>query len=86
MYSPETQFIVGRTYTARSVCDHNTVWAWTVVKRTAKFITVVEHGANEKPKRIGVRTFEGEEYALPLGDYSMAPSIYAGRLAWEVSA
>jgi hypothetical protein len=73
------RFQVGAVYTARSLCDYEIVWAFTVLSRTHKFITILEHSSPEKPKRVGVKIHNGEEYALPLGSYSMAPAIHAGR-------
>ena len=70
-------FAVGTTYSARSACDHNTVWTFTVAKRSAKFITFTDG------KRVGVKIdkWDGHEHAAPLGSYSMAPVIRANRPA-----
>ena len=62
-------FTVGETYSARSACDHNTVWTFTVAKRSAKFITFTDG------KRVGVKNGPNGEWALPLGTFSMAPVI-----------
>jgi hypothetical protein len=64
-------FTVGETYSARSACDHNTVWTFTVAKRSAKFITFTDG------KRVGVKNGHQGEWALPLGTFSMAPVIRA---------
>lgn len=72
-------FQVGKTYTARSACDHECVFAWTVVARTAKQITLKDkHGRVTKR---GIRTYDGVEVCSPDGRYSMSPSIYANREA-----
>lgn len=72
-------FTVGETYTTRFACDADSRLAYTVVKRTAKFITIRDHHGHTV--RVGVKTgFEGE-YALPQGAYSMAPVIRANRTA-----
>jgi hypothetical protein len=68
------KFEVGRTYTARSACDHNLVFAWTVTARTAKFITIND---GDTERRVGVKVHDGNEWALPDGSYSMAPVINA---------
>jgi len=34
-------FVVGKTYTTRSVCDHDCIISATIVKRTAKTVTLV---------------------------------------------
>ena len=50
----------------------------TVVKRTAKTITIEMPGYGRTTVRI--KNYEGVEYALPTGNYSMAPRIKADRL------
>jgi len=73
------QFEVGKTYTARSICDYECVYEWTVVARTAKQVTLEDrHGRVSKR---GVRTYDGVEVCSPQGRYSMSPSIYANRAA-----
>lgn len=72
------RFEVGRSYSVRSYCDHDTVFTFTVVKRTAKFITVRDRFGDER--RVGVKVDHldnGREWALPCGNYSMAPAISA---------
>ena len=68
-----TAFEVGRTYTGRSVCDYDCIFAITVAKRSAKTITTTAG------KRLGVKLMDGVEFVHPLGRYSMAPVITAGR-------
>lgn len=70
-------FEVGASYEARSACDHNCVWSFEVVKRTAKFVTLVE--SNGETMRVGVHEFNDAEWALPFGSFSMAPTISADR-------
>ena len=67
-------FKTGQTYTARSACDHNCIFIFKVIKRTAKFLTIDHDGDT---KRIGVKVDNEGEWALPLGSYSMAPVIRA---------
>jgi hypothetical protein len=64
-------FEVGKTYSTRSVCDHNCVFAITVAKRTAKTITTTAG------KRLGIKIYDDREQVMPLGRYSMAPIISA---------
>jgi len=75
---PQT-FQVGETYTTGEARDY--VWHFKVLKRSAKFITVldVSHGLEGgNVKRVGVSEgWKGGEMALPLGRYSMAPTINA---------
>ena len=72
-----TAFEVGDTYTARSACNNDCIYEWTVTKRTAKFITVeTKYG---DIARVGVKVDGNVENALPFGNYSMAPMIFADR-------
>lgn len=68
-------FKVGATYSARSLCDYDCIWTWTVTKRTAKFITLADDRG--EVRRVGVSVWDGAEIARPFGSYSMAPSIHA---------
>ena len=71
------KFEVGKTYTARSLCDYDCVFEWTVLARTEKQMTLRDrHG--EVSKR-GVRSFDGVEVCFPQGRFSMSPSINANR-------
>lgn len=68
-----TKFQVGKTYYSRSVCDYDCVWAHSIAKRTAKTVTL----GNGKRCKIKINAFDGIEYILPLGNYSMAPMLRA---------
>lgn len=72
-----SKFEVGHSYSATSACDHECVWTFEVIKRTAKFITLRENSG--EIRRVGVRTHDDHEYASPFGTYSMAPVIVSGR-------
>lgn len=65
------QFIVGRTYSTRSICDHNCIISVTIASRTAKMITTTDG------KRFRVALYEGVEQIKPWGSYSMCPIIGA---------
>jgi hypothetical protein len=70
-----TTFQTGSTYTARSSCNWDCIFSFRIVSRTAKFITVND---GHSTKRVGVSVGDdGVEQALPQGNYSMAPYIYA---------
>ena len=56
--------------TANSVCDSNCKWTATVLERKGSFIIALVDGQIVRKK---VKVFQGEEYALLLGSYSMAP-------------
>lgn len=77
MSADTIKFEIGRTYECRSACDYNCVWAFTVTRRTAKFITILDERGEES--RVGVSVWEGVERALPLGRFAFAPVIMADR-------
>jgi len=64
-------FEVGKTYSTRSICDHNCIISVTVAKRTAKTITTPEG------KTFRISTYEGNEQVKPWGSYSMCPIVGA---------
>jgi hypothetical protein len=66
-------FEVGATYSTRSAGDHNCVWTFEVVKRSAKFVTLRRE--NGDVVRVGVKTDDQGEWTLPFGSYSMAPVL-----------
>lgn len=75
-----TTFRIGSTYdTGRG--DY--VWTFTVIDRTAKFLTLEDEDG--KTRRVGVRVSGDREVAMPLGRYSMAPVLAADSLV-EVTA
>lgn len=83
------KFQPGLKYSARSVCDYNCIWTFTVIKRTAKFITIEDQYG--ETKRVGVKVWDTSETAYPLGNYSMCPVIDAAesgtkRAEWEMAA
>jgi hypothetical protein len=73
------QFEVGKTYSTRSACDYECVFAFTVKSRTAKFLVLEDrHG---QVRRVGVRVWSGVESCKPLGSYSMCPVLNADKVA-----
>ena len=74
------KFEVGKTYYTRSACDHNCIYRFTVISRTAKMVTVID-GLGEKLKRKVSEwqygSQEAEELIHPYGHYSMAPCVGA---------
>ncbi len=75
--TPPPTFAVGWTYSTRSIIDHEHVTSYAVVARTAKFITIRHDDGHTS--RVGVKTGDRGEWALPEGSYSMAPVIHADR-------
>lgn len=72
------KFEIGKTYTMRSICDHNCIWSYTVTARTAQTITVTDGKKTLKLRVIKkLSEYVGAETVYPLGQYSMAPSLTA---------
>lgn len=71
------KFEAGKSYEMRWVTDADLRTRIEVIRRTRRFVTIVIDGRDVK--RVGVREWDGVEYALPLGDYSMAPRVKADR-------
>jgi hypothetical protein len=69
------KFTIGEEVAARSACDYDCIFRFTVISRTAKFVTLNYYG---EPKRVGIKVRDGREYCYPLGNYSMACSVSAG--------
>jgi hypothetical protein len=42
------QFVIGQTYSARSICDYDTIYSFTIVARTAKMITFRQYGETRR--------------------------------------
>lgn len=76
------KFEIGTTYTMSSACDHNCVWTYTVIKRTAATVTITD-GTETRTCRISKdwSEYRGAETILPLGKYSMCPVLSADHIA-----
>lgn len=72
-----TEFTVGRSYSTRLNVEDGVGLTYTVTARTPKFVTLRDRWGDER--RVGVKTHDGVEWALPDGSYSMAPVIHADR-------
>lgn len=74
-----TKFETGKTYTMRSACDHECVWAYTVTARTAATITLADEAGKIIKCRIikAISEMDNRECVRPLGAYSMAPILRA---------
>lgn len=74
-----TKFETGKTYTMRSACDHECVWAYTVTARTAATITLADEAGKITKCRIikAISEMDNRECVRPLGAYSMAPILRA---------
>jgi len=65
-------FIVGKTYTTRSICAHNCIYKAVVLKKTEKTVTIETRMEGPKTKKV-MTDNEGKQYFYPFGRYSMAP-------------
>ena len=70
------KFEIGKTYSMRSICDHDCVWTYTVTARTAKTITISD-GEKVQKCRIIKAASEYRNAVYPLGQYSMALALTA---------
>jgi len=68
------KFETGKTYSTSSICDHNCIYSFEILKRTAKSVWIKAH--NEITRR-KITVYEGRETFLPFGRYSMCPVITA---------
>lgn len=73
-----TKFEIGKTYTMRSICDHDCIWTYKVIGRTEKTITITD-GKETKKCRINkaYSEYNKTETVFPLGNYSMCPTLNA---------
>lgn len=73
-----TKFEIGKKYSMSSPCDHNCIWTYTVIARTAQTITLSD---GEKTKKCRINKMYSEynkaETVFPLGQYSMCPILTA---------
>jgi len=77
--TPTIKFQVGQTYGTRSICDYDTIYRFEIIARTAKQMTIREHG--ETYKR-GIFVRDGVECCKPHGTYSMCAVIRADKTVW----
>lgn len=78
------KFEAGATYYTRSLCDHNCIWRFTIVRRTASSVWVSELNGDRcavKVERRKISQYDGCENFKPFGVYSMSPTVSADRVA-----
>lgn len=75
------KFVIGTTYETRSACNHDCIFSYTVLSRTAQTVRLRDKFGREKTCRINKETsaFYGAEAVYPEGRYSMAPIISADK-------
>ena len=76
-----SSFLVGESYATPSVCDHNCIFEFKVLRRTAKSVWVcpVRNGKlfEDEVVRRAVVMWGNVESIWPQGRYSMAPILRA---------
>ena len=77
------KFKVGESYFMRSICDHECVWKYKVVARTAKTVTLESLGNQPEQIKRRVSVYQNKEFCRPLGKYSMSPILDANRIYEE---
>jgi hypothetical protein len=70
-------FEVGKTYYARSLCDHDCVYRFEIMKRTEKSVWVKYF--DRVTRRSIYRDYDGHEACNPHGTYSMSPILSANK-------
>lgn len=75
------KFEVGQTYKTFSVCNHDCVLTYEVIKRTTCTVTLKDNHGETKTCRISKRFSVDHEVVMPLGNYSMAPLLRAENIA-----
>ena len=75
MKTETVKFEVGKTYATRSICNHDCIFDYTILRRTEKTVTIVDLYGDTVRKKVSV--YNGVEQFLPHGRYSMAPIISA---------
>ncbi len=69
-------FSQGQQLSQASICNGSCIFTGVVVKRTAKTLTISQHGYDDKRCKIHLDS-DGDEYIYPLGQYSMSPTFRA---------
>lgn len=72
-------FETGKIYSTRSICDHNCIFTYTILSRTACTVRAVDKNGSEYTFRINKKysEYRNAETIFPLGRYSMCPVISA---------
>lgn len=74
------KFEINNKYAMASPCDHNCVWVYVVIARTALTITLKDVSNGEIKKcRISkkISDYRDAETVFPLGKYSLCPLLSA---------
>ena len=72
-----TKFEENKEYSTRSICDHDCIFTYKVIKRTEKNIWIQGYG--KEVTRRKVKIYNNSEMIYPEGTYSMCPVLKANR-------
>jgi hypothetical protein len=78
------QFKVGETYATRAICDHDCIYAHTILARTAKTVTIRVHGETVR-RGVYVPSWDDVEHFKPYGTHSMCAVISADDRSVELA-
>ena len=84
------KFEVGKTYSTRSMCDHNCIYRYTVTARRGNKLTLESNTGTRANRMAKILPYKPDvEKCWPMGSYSMAPVISADdtrvlKADWEV--
>jgi len=68
------QFKPGNTYSTRSICNHDCIFSFKIIRRTEKSIWTE---VDDKIVRRSIEIYDDTETFYPFGKYSMAAIIRA---------
>ena len=66
----------GKTYIGRFISNYDSTFEVAIIKRTEKSVTFI-HPHSGKNKRAKIHNYDGCEFFMPFGNYSMSPIISA---------
>jgi hypothetical protein len=72
----EVHFAVGQNISARSLCDYDCLYTAKVISLSDKMVTVEFEDGKTKRCKI-YKGYDGVDYCMPFGHYSMAPMFHA---------
>ena len=68
------RFKTGTTYSTRSICNHDCIFSFKILRRTAKSVWVK---VDDETVRRAIEIWDNKETFYPFGKYSMASIISA---------
>lgn len=72
------QFETGKTYGNNFICNSDSWFYFTVVRRTAKTVWIKNNNSDEVTKR-KIDVYDDVEQCNPFGKFSMSPTLNANK-------